>query len=566
MIRGNKLAILMAGIIFLSSTQSGFALNKDNVINDTSKNNNINLSEITLVDGKYTVENDALYANKDKESIARKYLNKISNIEVENGKIEVIFSFLEKDVIQNIKFKVNDKELSVEKVREEGKTIDYKIILNSLEDIVMVNADIKVPIVPNAMNVDFRIALKIDTLISEDTDVKPENPSIKPEEDNNQGDNIPENKPEIDNPNDNIQKPENNNQENEDSNLNNSNVSGYKNGTYKLNNKVITDSKIGYQAARQSLSATNYMEVKDGKVYITLGFNQTNLMENIRVLVNGKNIKYSVVSKNTSKKTMDIKFEVLNLKANVSIKAYILAIEQDISFGVEFVESSVIAISQNAASKPLATEVTSGGISETISNLSTDDDNESQYYKEAKSLGNELRGEYVKRYSIQNEVIHDSSIGKKMARKYLYETSYIDEDANGQKYLTITFSGTKVMDKFKILVNDEEVEYEVNNHEDDIKSFRFKINDLNDKIRFFMFVKPVKMNIDFEIKLLENTMQLLDKKEVVNSQNALANTSDEKVNISKIALLSSLMTTVMLSSIFLVGFKIYKKKSKNMNI
>ncbi|MEG1310923.1 MAG: hypothetical protein RSD47_02840, partial [Romboutsia sp.] len=107
---------------------------------------------------------------------------------------------------------------------------------------------------------------------------------------------------------------------------------------------------------------------------------------------------------------------------------------------------------------------------------------------------------------------------------------------------------------------------EVNNHEDDIKSFRFKINDLNDKIRFFMFVKPVKMNIDFEIKLLENTMQLLDKKEVVNSQNALANTSDEKVNISKIALLSSLMTTVMLSSIFLVGFKIYKKKSKNMNI
>ncbi|MEG1311505.1 MAG: NEAT domain-containing protein, partial [Romboutsia sp.] len=455
MIRGNKLAILMAGIIFLSSTQSGFALNKDNVINDTSKNNNINLSEITLVDGKYTVENDALYANKDKESIARKYLNKISNIEVENGKIEVIFSFLEKDVIQNIKFKVNDKELSVEKVREEGKTIDYKIILNSLEDIVMVNADIKVPIVPNAMNVDFRIALKIDTLISEDTDVKPENPSIKPEEDNNQGDNIPENKPEIDNPNDNIQKPENNNQENEDSNLNNSNVSGYKNGTYKLNNKVITDSKIGYQAARQSLSATNYMEVKDGKVYITLGFNQTNLMENIRVLVNGKNIKYSVVSKNTSKKTMDIKFEVLNLKANVSIKAYILAIEQDISFGVEFVESSVIAISQNAASKPLATEVTSGGISETISNLSTDDDNESQYYKEAKSVGNELRGEYVKRYSIQNEVIHDSSIGKKMARKYLYETSYIDEDANGQKYLTITFSGTKVMDKFKILVNDE---------------------------------------------------------------------------------------------------------------
>lgn len=110
MIRRNKAAIIIAGMIFLTSAQGSFAINND------LQNNEIKINKSTLSDGRYTIENDALYADKDKESVARKYIDKISNIEIKDGNIYITFRFLEKDVIKNIKFKINNKELEVDKV------------------------------------------------------------------------------------------------------------------------------------------------------------------------------------------------------------------------------------------------------------------------------------------------------------------------------------------------------------------------------------------------------------------------------------------------------------------
>jgi hypothetical protein len=158
--------------------------------------------------------------------------------------------------------------------------------------------------------------------------------------------------------------------------------------------------------------------------------------------------------------------------------------------------------------KTLGTKVTNS----VIEDLNSEETSEEEQINE-EEINDDLDNDYEKRYSIQNEVLSDSKIGKTMARKYLYETSYIDEDKDGQKYLTITLSGTKVMDNFDVLVNEENVEFEVITHSENVKSFRFKIDDINDDIRFFMFVKPASKNIDFQIKLLEDTLELLEEKE-----------------------------------------------------
>lgn len=561
--RKKNLAIIMAMLITLSSAPNTFGLEQNLYTDNISK-----LENIGVEDGIYKIENDALYIDKEQESVARKYINKVSKIEVKDNKIYVTFTFTEKDIIKNMKISLDDKEIPHEILNESEKTIDYKIEINSIDNILKVNADIKVPILPNPMNVDFRLALKKDTLTKvEDGNTDTENPDENQGGDSDNGangDNGNSNDKVEDDTTENLPSEDNSGQDSSDNNQNTV-VNGYKTGTYKMNNKVITDSKIGYEAARQSLNEVNYMEVKNNKMYITLGFGQTDLMKNIRVNVNGKNVSYTTVSKDSSKNTMDIKFEVLSLKSDVIIKAYIPAIEQDISFGVGFIESSVVKISQDTVNKQLGTEVTDSSLSNMSDNLNLNTENENQNELKNEELDTKLNNEYEKRYSIENEVIHDSAIGKKMARKYLYETSYIDIDKDEQKYLTITFSGTSVMDDFKIKVNGQGVEFKVVDHGDGIKSFRFKIDEITDKIQFFMFIKPVKMDIGFEIKLLEDTMKLVDENEV-SVESVVSNSNTEEISVFKIVLATSVTTTIMVSAVFLIGFKIYiKNKNKNAN-
>lgn len=194
MIRDKIIALVIASTIAFSNTSSIFALQSGTHLSDIS-----NTITTKLEDGVYTIENDALYIDKDKESVARKYLNKTSKVEIKEGIISIIFSFTEKDVINNMKFTLDDKEISYEIVNEDEKTIDYKLIINTIDDILKVNADIKTPLFPNPMNVDFRISLKSNTLIKLDEN-NGDNENNN-QEDNNQTDDKVEDLPNTDNSN-----------------------------------------------------------------------------------------------------------------------------------------------------------------------------------------------------------------------------------------------------------------------------------------------------------------------------------------------------------------------------
>ncbi|ETI99505.1 MAG: hypothetical protein Q611_LSC00279G0002, partial [Leuconostoc sp. DORA_2] len=109
--------------------------------------------------------------------------------------------------------------------------------------------------------------------------------------------------------------------------------SQYKKTTYRVNNEIITESSFGYQAARGAVNKVSYYEIIDDKKYITLGFIQTDIMNNIRLSINGKQINYDVVSKDDSKKTLDIRFEVPSISTQVTVTTNVTAMGRDISFG-----------------------------------------------------------------------------------------------------------------------------------------------------------------------------------------------------------------------------------------
>lgn len=493
--------------------------------------------EEAVADGKYTIENDALHISKDEESMARKYLETISDVEYKNNKIYLILKFTGKSMMANHVIEVNGDKVNFEVVDETNDNFYVKFEISSLSDNIIVSTKVL-----GTMNVEFRVKLKSDTL-------------------------------KIYNKEDEVQKPDNNNNSN---NVNTGvnqdkgetqipTISENKNSSlYKIKNEIITDSAIGYTAARSAVNSTSYVEDINGEKYVTVGLSQLDVMSNIRVSVNGANINYEVVRR--SGNTMEIKFKIPTIGANIKFTAFINATGMDISFGLGLLESTMEVISKSEANLPLATETTS-----TI--LKTSEDKEISEESSGELAEDIEVGEYFKKYTIENDIISDSAIGKAMTRKYLDKLCILEE-IDGKLYLTLKFSGTNSMRNIKVTVNGEEVKYSIVAHDEanEMKAFRFSINDINDEIRIYMNIRAVNMDVDFGVDLLEETKTLIEEGTISNSAEkedvalaTLMNNKKEGSNL-KIIVITALITSIMATSIQGIIYLIINKRKNKRNL
>lgn len=493
--------------------------------------------EEAVADGKYTIENDALHISKNEESMARKYLETISDVEYKNNKIYLILKFTGKSMMANHVIEVNGDKVNFEVVDETNDNFYVKFEISSLSDNITVSTKVL-----GTMNVEFRVKLKSDTL-------------------------------KIYNKEDEVQKPDNNNNSN---NVNTGvnqdkgetqipTISENKNSSlYKIKNEIITDSAIGYTAARSAVNSTSYVEDINGEKYVTVGLSQLDVMSNIRVSVNGANINYEVVRR--SGNTMEIKFKIPTIGANIKFTAFINATGMDISFGLDLLESTMEVISKSEANLPLATKTTS-----TI--LKTSEDKEISEESSGELAEDIEVGEYFKKYTIENDIISDSAIGKAMTRKYLDKLCILEE-IDGKLYLTLKFSGTNSMRNIKVTVNGEEVKYSIVAHDEanEMKAFRFSINNINDEIRIYMNIRAVNMDVDFGVDLLEETKTLIEEGTVSNSAEkedvalaTLMNNKKEGSNLN-IIIITALITSIMATSIQGIIYLIINKRKNKRNL
>ncbi|WP_296646788.1 NEAT domain-containing protein [Romboutsia sp. 13368] len=107
--------------------------------------------------------------------------------------------------------------------------------------------------------------------------------------------------------------------------------------------------------------------------------------------------------------------------------------------------------------------------------------------------------------TMKNTVDHESETGKTMARTYLNEVSKVEE-INGQKYVTLTFTGSEFMKDHAIYVNGSKVSHTVTAKSGDSISLRFKVSDFSDTMKVQMYVIPMGRNIEFTVKLLQDTV------------------------------------------------------------
>lgn len=499
------ICMLIAGSLTMSITSPAYAI----VLNEGIKNELSNKESKSLEDGTYKVENDALHITEDKESMARKFLDKGSNVIVKNGEALLQITFSNKSMMKNVKVTVNEKATDTKVINETDDTITYEFKINSIKDKIIVSAT-PFP----TMKVDFRLVLKEDTLKKEET---PEEDKEETPETNKPETEKPENKPEEEKPQEkpDTNKPQENQTSKPNNNVENNNTTTQNKELYKMQNEILTDSEIGYGAARGAIAKTNYMEVRNGKKYITMSISGTDLMSNIRVLVNGKQVSYNILKNDKTNNLMDIEFLVNSLDDNVKFKMHINVLGEDIEFGVRFLKDTVTQIGFVPESKPstslsIPNAETLLAVAEKTEDESKEKNEEKDNKVNEKTSKKNVAKESYKEYTIKNEIISDSSVGRKMARKYLNETALIEE-VDGVKYVTLRFSGMDIMNNIKIKVNNEDVEMELVDEDatNNIKAYRFKIDNINDDIKVYAHIIPMNMDIDFGVKLLEDTLELV---------------------------------------------------------
>lgn len=446
--------------------------------------------------------------NSDEASSANSYLQD-SYLKVENGKRYMVLELGSGDLMKSVVPTINGQEVKYENELNEStkvRTITFEI--SSLNDDIRIKFQIN-PFGNFIVNATARVDAKISTGSTEDKDdtvtsptQKPQQPEQKPEEDKDNKDDKEDKddkEEDKDDKNDNVDNGNNGNNNGNnsngstsDKNDNNSSNGTYKNGHYQVKNVVILDNPVGYSMVRGILNETSNVEIKDGKYYLTLEIGQSSLMKNIVIKANSKTLSYTKT--NVGNDTIRIKVEIPSLSTKLNISTYVDAMSKTVDFDVKLNESTLKFVSANQEGQ-LPENNNQGTIPGGGSNDSNSGSNDTVVGDTA------TKG---KLYTIQNKVVHQNETGREMARKYLNQTSKV-EDIDGQLYLTLTFTGTNLMNNHKFYVNGSLVSHQVTASSSTSKSYRFKISSLKDDIKVSAYIIPMSRSVEFGVQLLEST-------------------------------------------------------------
>ena len=517
------MATLAILTIFGGTVSSAYAAELTN-----SQSISVNES-VQRVELKTTLKHDT----EDKDSSANSYL-KESYLNIENGKRYMVLVLSSGKMMKSVVPSINGE--SVEYTNDlDGDTRTISFEIKSLQDDIRINFQIN-PFGNFVVNANCRVKSEIvtgstDKEDKEDKDdtvtgptQKPETPDNSDKEDKEDKDDNTSDKEDKEDKDDTVtgptQKPEtpdNDNKEEDKEDKEDSSNSTYKNGYYQVKNIVILDNEVGYSMVRGLLNETSNLEIRDGKYYLTFEMGQSSLMKDIVIKANSKELKYT--KKNVGNDTIRITVEIPSLSSKLNISTYVTMMGKNVDFDLKLNQSTLKFVSSNEEGQLPGNNNNAGN-----NNGSNDSNNDSNTGNDNNAGGNITETVKGKLYTIKNEVIHENQTGKEMARKYLNSTSKIEE-INGELYLTLTFTGTDLMNNHKFYVNGKSVSY-TSSTSGNSKSYRFKINSLNDDIKVSAFIVPMSRNVEFGVKLLKDTYTFVKDFDASNDSNNAGNDSD----------------------------------------
>ncbi|WP_274293015.1 NEAT domain-containing protein [Clostridium perfringens] len=140
------------------SEESNGTSSSDN--GSSANEGNSTVTENKVTKGKlYTIENKVVHKSQTGVDMARKYLNKISDLEEIDGKTYLTLTFTGQEFMKDHKITVNGKDANYKVVSKNGDSIKLRFEIPNLD------ADIKVSlyVIPMGRNVEFNVELLKDT-------------------------------------------------------------------------------------------------------------------------------------------------------------------------------------------------------------------------------------------------------------------------------------------------------------------------------------------------------------------------------------------------------------------
>ena len=433
---------------------------------------------VVLGDGKYKASNITRYSTDSEHgnSSARRAIESETLISVENGRTYLTITFSSMySMLENITVSLDGRKLEIVEDAN-AKTITFEV--PSVNTEVLLGMNIK------GMNhpVDFYVVNDMDTLakISEeiDTPAEDDREEIVPE--------TPETTPDTDN---------------------NGSASGIIPGTkvYTIKNQVYHENATGMTMARQYLNSTSKVEEVNGKYYVTMTFTGVEYMNNHQIYVNGSKLDAEIVESTSSK--IALRFAVESLSDSIKVGTYVIPMGRTIDFDVKMLEDTLTLVDGNVEEDK----------EEDSTNNSTGNNSSSTNNSTSNSADNKVEEETnvketvtVKVYNVQNNVTHHNATGVAMARKYLNSNTEVKE-INGKYYVTLTFTGTELMQNHEIYVNGSKVSHSIVSSTGDSVSIKFTIASLNDAISVKTYVVPMARDVEFGVELLLDTMTLVNE-------------------------------------------------------
>ena len=474
-------ALMVSTIVLGNSVQAVGATVVETIASEGENQGNV------LADGTYKITNKTLQKGTDNNSAIRNYIDTNSIVTVKDGKITVTMKYNENG-LETVK--------STNSITVDGQEIEFKnnedgSISFEISSIDTLYTRVKINLTYyNAMIPEF---IAPGGMHAVDVDLLHEGELVKDSSNDSGSDN-----------------------ENQDNVL--------ANGIYKIANKALKVGTDSESAIRNYIDANSIVTVKDGKITVTMKYNEAGLktvQSTNEIIVDGE--KVNLTKNEDGSISFDIEsIDVLYTRINVNLTYHDENLPEFIFPGkIHTVDIELLHEGELTEYKEDDSSEDSGNNGET--NKPGDENNGGNTGNEGSNNGGSNNNgsnnggsnsgvteeQGAKVYTGKNNVTHDSETGLSMARKALEETLKV-EDVNGKKYVTLTFTpmGSKMMNNHTVYVNGAKVEA-TKSVNGEIVSLRFAVGSLEDSIKVSAYVTMMVSNVEFGVDILEDTLTLV---------------------------------------------------------
>lgn len=313
--------------------------------------------------------------------------------------------------------------------------------------------------------------------------------------------------------------------------------------TSEFKNKIIMENESDKEKNlnRENLSETSHVEEKEGKIYVTLNFNEKIDDKNhLEILVNDKKVNHETIENQLNKDNTSVKFEVSSLQDKITIKKNITDLNKQTKYDIVLVKDSVNEESTNKEENINKPQNNTKPVDKNIQANENKQPNIGKSENQTSQAKN-IKSNTGKLSSIENTIKASDSSLESLARESLGSTSYIEE-IDGKTYVQLEFVNNISKDKeLEVIVNNKSVDYNTlsKNLDSGKITIKYEVPNLDTESTVMCRIKNSNgetKDIEFKVSLKKDTLKYIKDitaTNINNVENSANNSTIKNLNSTK---------------------------------